>query len=100
MSSDCIAHLLMAKKFGKPSLSAVRHVVEAGRTGASRAALKGMSDFAWKHNLHGSLPALRIPSVVIVGALDSHHAHPAMSEALRADLAASGLFRAYVVLPD
>ncbi|CAK0873905.1 unnamed protein product [Prorocentrum cordatum] len=98
MQSDSVAPLLMAKKFGKPSLPAVRVVVEASRVGASRASLKPMSDFLWDYNLHPRLPSIGVPSVIIVGSADDHHPHPAMSEALRNDLSATGLLRAYIVL--
>lgn len=100
MRFDFVAHLLMAKKFGRPSLPAVRVVVEASRIGASRRALKGLSDLPWKHDLHPVLQSLRVPSVVVVGVLDKHHPHPVMSVALRADFNATGLLRSYVVLRD
>lgn len=100
MRVDILAELLMAKKFSKPSLPAVRVVVGASRVGASRAALKAMSDFTWEHDFHPSLSTIRIPVVIVIGDLDSHHPHPKMSEALRRDFAATGLLRGYVVLKD
>ncbi|CAE8686672.1 unnamed protein product [Polarella glacialis] len=95
------AELIVAKRFANPNMAAVRTAIEAMRSGSSNWALRNMSDVAWQVDLHPRIPGgLSIPSVLVVGALDDQHPHPSVSEALKANLSATGMLRKYVVLQD
>ncbi|CAE7329276.1 unnamed protein product [Symbiodinium sp. CCMP2456] len=95
---DLFGEVSISKRLGaNASFAAVRVALEASRAAASEWALRNLSDMQWNFDLHPHIPALTLPSAVLLSSDDERVPRPT---ALKDCFEASGSLRAFKLLQD
>ncbi|CAE7420198.1 EPHX2 [Symbiodinium natans] len=95
---DMSGEVSISKRLGtNASFAAVRVALEASRVAASEWAVRNLSDMQWHFDLHPQIPALELPSALLLSSHDERVPRPL---ALRDSFQASGSLRAFKLLED
>eukprot|EP00439_Symbiodinium_sp_Y106_P023038 s10234_g2.t2 len=95
---DLFGEVSISKRLGaNASYAAVRVALEASRAAASEWAMRNLSDMQWNFDLHPHIPALTLPSAVLLSSDDERVPRPT---ALKDGFEATGSLRAFKLLQD